>query len=182
MSEISWIHSAAKLRLGVHRGNLQSSPEVVGGRFPHVKELNYFMRETDLPEIKGHTVDVRKWPPGEITVLLSEAYFYAVADTFQFMHKPSFIHSLTNFPHNKPTLSLSESRWLTAANLVWAIGTKWLQLAKLDRSTESHGTFYDRARALGLDRLESMEHPDMETVLAISLLAFYLFINGCIDR
>jgi hypothetical protein len=182
ISEISWVHSTMRLLVGAHTRNLQGTQKVVGQHSIHVEALNYFMEESDLHTIKGDIAGARKWPSVEISMLLSDAYFHAVAGTFSFMHRSSFFQSLTNFPRNRPVLSLSESRWLTAANLIWAIGTKWLQLANLDKPTECHETYYARARVLGLEHMELVEKPDIGIVRAMGLLAFYLFINGSIDR
>jgi hypothetical protein len=182
MSEISWIYSTTRLLIGVHTTDLRDSQEVVSRDSIHAKDLSYFMDQSDLHAIKGDSVNARNWPSIETSILLAEAYFHAVPGTFPFMHKPSFFHILTNFPRNKPVLSLSERRWLTVANLIWAVGTKWLQLTNLNRFAESHELYYARARALGLDHMVLVEKPDIEMIRAIGLLAFYQFINGSIDR
>jgi hypothetical protein len=124
MSEISWIHSATKHRAGLYTRKLQTSGAVINRHLLHVNELNYFMEEPDLREIRGNRVDGRKWPSREASIIVSEAYFCAVAETFPFIHRTTFIHRLGKFPRIKSVLTPSESRWLTAANLVWATGTK----------------------------------------------------------
>ncbi|OCT47859.1 fungal specific transcription factor domain-containing protein [Cladophialophora carrionii] len=185
MSEISWIQRAFE----TVRGYRDDNP----GRV-HAAEMDvniatttdfiYFMDDTNVLAVDEDYVDPYHWPAKESVVLLSEAFFHAMQGTFHFVLREQFLQQAYQFSATGQNLSWSKRRWLALANLVWAIGSKWLQITKLDESSsnEDHLIYYARARALGLDHRVLFDHPDIERVQGIGLLAFYLLINGSITR
>lgn len=70
------------------------------------------------------------------------------------------------------------------ANIVWAAGASWLQWAQLSHLTnhESHLIYYARARALGLDHRVPFDHPDLDLVEEMGVLAAYLLADGSVSR
>jgi hypothetical protein len=148
------------------------------------KNFTYFMDDTDILAIDEDNIDEQQVPPRETVVILSEAYFHALQGAFHFIRRESFLEILATFPQHTSMLSWVQRRWLALANIVWAIGSKWLRMSKLDHicSAETHLVYYARARRLGLDHRVVSDHPDVERVQAIGILAFYLFINGSIAR
>ncbi|KAK6363907.1 uncharacterized protein PV06_11576 [Exophiala oligosperma] len=124
-------------------------------------------------------------PVDSAAQILSEAYFHALQGVFGFITREQFLQDLAQFPAQGILLSWDQRRWLALANLVWAIGSKWSHVAKLDDQdlhAKSHLVYYARARALGLDHRVLFDHPNGEGVQAIGLLSFYWFQNGSISR
>ncbi|KAJ9493246.1 hypothetical protein H2202_011295, partial [Exophiala xenobiotica] len=123
-------------------------------------------------------------PVDSAAQILSEAYFHALQGVFGFITREQFLQDLAQFPAQGILLSWDQRRWLALANLVWAIGSKWSHVAKLDDQdlhAKSHLVYYARARALGLDHRVLFDHPNGEGVQAIGLLSFYWFQNGSIS-
>jgi hypothetical protein len=83
-------------------------------------------------------------------VLLSEAFFHAMQGAYHFVLREQFLQQAYQFSVQQQPLPWSKRRWLALANLVWAIGSKWLQLTKLNEpnSHDNHLVYYARARAL----------------------------------
>jgi len=182
MSEMSWIQRAREYlddpQASSQHEMPKSHPSIAG------TASSYFMDDTDLLAVDEDTVDHLQWPPMYLALVLSEAFFHAMQGAFQFVVREQFLDTLAQFPRTKAIPSWAERRWLSLANLVWAIGAKWLQMTQLDNDMfrDNHLVFYARARALGLDHRVLFDHPEVERVQAIGLLAFYLLINGSVTR
>lgn len=145
--------------------------------------LTYYMDDTNLLSIDEDHVDPLEWPPYHVALILSEAYFHATRGVFHFILREQFLDMLAKTAAQSAHPSWRERRWLAVANIVWAIGAKWLYLVKLDHNfPDSHLVYYARARALGLDHRIHFDHPDVEMVEGIGLLSFYLLVNGSISR
>ncbi|KAK5188665.1 hypothetical protein LTR96_011517 [Exophiala xenobiotica] len=142
------------------------------------------MDDFDLLAVDEDLVDPYEWPPAQTAALLSEAYFHAMQDAFPFVDRESFLRRVFSYTRVRSVPSWRERGWLALANIVWAVGAKWLQITELDHqeARETHLVHYARARALGLDHRIMFDHPDVDRVQGIGLLAFYLLINGSIDR
>ncbi|EXJ94592.1 hypothetical protein A1O1_02988 [Capronia coronata CBS 617.96] len=184
MSEMSWIRRAFEC---VRSGGDQTVPDIGVSEISHqlttVPDYSYFMDNTDVLAIDEDHVEQYEWPPGDSAVVLVEAYFHAMQGAFQFVLREPFLRELVDFPRHKMP-SWSERRWLAMANLVWAVGSLWLQITKLDPSDkpDGHLVYYARARALGIDHRILFDHPDIERVQGIGLLTFYLLVNGSVTR
>lgn len=183
MSEMTWIQRAWEhLSDPRPKTNREVRPEV-DHLLSTTQNFNYFMDDTNVLAIDEDDINELDRPPLETAVILSEAYFHALQGAFHFVGRDKFLTTLHSFPH-QTALDWSQRRWLALANLVWAIGSKWLQISKLDHiyRSDSHLVYYARARRLGLDHRVMFDHPDIERVQAMGILAFYLFINGSIAR
>lgn len=184
MSEIMWIQRA--------REHLSNPPqESKYGIIPEVdhyrsttQDCNYFMDDRNVLAVDEDYVNELDRPPPDTAVILSEAYFHALQGAFHFVGRDDFLTTLRAFPQQHRRLEWSQRRWLALANVVWAIGSKWLQISKLDHvdHPDSHLVYYARARRLGLDHRIMFDHPDIERVQAMGIVAFYLFLNGSIAR
>ncbi|KAL2441617.1 Transcription regulator galc [Exophiala dermatitidis] len=186
MSDIAWIRRAFEMvrpddegRPGsdVDRPDIPKPPKVR-------RDYSYFIDETDVLAVDEDIVNPYEWPPGNAAVILTEAHFHAMQGTFQFVLREDFLQKLATFRLQASLPSWSERRWLAVANLVWAIGARWLEATKLDQSIqiENHLVYYARARALGIDHRVLIDHPDIERVQGIGLTAFYLLVNGSVTR
>jgi hypothetical protein len=128
----------------------------IDSHFTPAKDFTYFMDDTDVLATDD---DEQQVPQRETALILSEAYFHALQGAFHFVRGESFLEMLATFlPHKS--------------------------ISKLDHiyAVETHLVYYARARRLGLDHRVVSDHPDVERVQAIAILAFYLLINGSIAR
>lgn len=186
MSDVSWIQRVRDYLEAeeVPARGLDQTLALFDRHTQSAKEATYFMDEDNLLSIDEDLVNGQQWPPFQVSLILAEAYFHSVQGAFHFLIKEEFMKSLLRFPYGKPMLTWAERSWLGIANLVWAIGSKWLQMTQLDsqNSLDSHLIYYARARALGLDHRILFDHPDVERIQAIGLLSFYLLVNGSISR
>ncbi|EXJ89948.1 hypothetical protein A1O3_03015 [Capronia epimyces CBS 606.96] len=184
MSEMSWIRRGFEC-VRAEEGHIR--PDVGFSEIIHhlttAPDYSYFMDNTDVLAVDEDHVEQYEWPPGDSALILAEAYFHALQGAFQFILRDQFLATLVSFPRQTMP-SWGQRRWLAMANLVWAVGSLWLQMTRLDNSEkiDTHLLYYARARALGIDHRILFDHPDIERVQAIGLLAFYLLVNGSVTR
>ncbi|KAK5377738.1 hypothetical protein LTR20_002199 [Exophiala xenobiotica] len=189
MSEMSWFRSALKI-LGQHHPRATEYPDIAMSdseltqSLTIAKDFSFYMDDVDVLAFDEDSVDPYEWPSGEDTYLLTEAFFHAMQGAFPFVVREFFLQTMLSYPREISMPTWSQRRWLAQANLVWAIGAKWLHISKLNQPSvdDRHVLFYARARALGLDHRVVSDHPDIDRVQGIGLLAFYLLINGSITR
>ncbi|KAK7896904.1 hypothetical protein LTR67_004792 [Exophiala xenobiotica] len=186
MSEMSWIHRTFEV-LNCQQPSAGGIPKIALGELDHLStagDFSFFIDDLDLLAIDEDHVDPYEWPPAQTAALLSEAYFHAMQGIFPFVIREPFLQKLFSYPRGTYVPSWSQRSWLALANIVWAIGAKWLQITELDprEAQETHLVYYARARALGLDHRVMSDHPDVDRVQGMGLLAFYLLINGSIAR
>lgn len=187
MSPISWIRRAYEI-LHCQTTLDKDTTDITMGELDHhlakAADFNFFMDDVDLLGVDEDHVNPHKWPPMKTAVLLSESYFKAIQGSLSFLVRESFLQSLFSYPRRNTLPGWKERRWLALANLVWAIGSKWLRIIGYDHADiqQTHLLYYARARALGLDHRVMVDHPDIDRVQGLGLLAFYLLINGSISR
>ena len=142
------------------------------------------MDDVELLTISEEHIDPLQWPSLDTARTLSEVYFTSLHHIFPFIDQDHFRNVMTHFPRHAAGISWDERRWLSMANLVLGLGSKWLELAELDcrNQTEHHLMHYARARSLGLDHRILFDHPTLEQVQALGILALYLFVNNSISR
>ncbi|KAI1608752.1 hypothetical protein EDD36DRAFT_447700 [Exophiala viscosa] len=181
-SEISWITRATKyLRTPADaQFDWHNEPEWLSN-----EKYSYFMDDEDVLSIDEDYVDAFQLPDNMAMTVLSEAFFHACQGIFNFVARDQFLDKVALAMKRPNRLCWEDRRWLALANLIWAIASKWLHMAKLaddDVNIESHLVFYSRARSLGLDHRLQQDHPDARGVQALGLLSLYLMINGSISR
>ncbi|EXJ58883.1 hypothetical protein A1O7_06313 [Cladophialophora yegresii CBS 114405] len=182
ISEVSWIARAYSYLTVPAAADLAMRENV--SNYTPATQFNYFMDDEDLLSLDEDYVDALHWP-GDLTArILSEAFFHALHGNFNWFARARFLEELDNFPYNRMHLSWAQRRWLAVANLMWAIGSKWLHHAMLDDEPgmESHLVYYARARALGLDHRVMLDNPGLDGINALGMLSFYLFTNGSVSR
>ena len=187
MSEVSWIQRAKEHLLAmplVEDAPIETMQIQYDRHTQDARRTNYFMDDVDLLSIDEDHVVAQEMPSPELCFRLAEACFHSCQGAFIFVHRERFLEALAHFPRKKSILSWDERRWLALANLVFAIGARWLQQTEPEGSpiAYNHLEFYARARALGLDHRVVFDHPVLEQIQALGLLAFYLFVNGSIFR
>ena len=181
ISEVSWIARAYSYLLAP-AGDFHIQDKISDRT--SATQFSYFMDDEDLLTFDEDYVDALHWP-GDVTArILFEAFFHALHGIFDGFARDRVITELDGFPRNRRSHSWDERRWLAIANLMWAIGSKWLQQAMLDDGPgmENHLVYYARSRALGLDHRVMLDHPGLQGINALGILSFYLFANGSVFR
>jgi len=181
ISEVSWIARAYSYLLAP-AGDFRIQDKISDRT--SATQFSYFMDDEDLLTFDEDHVDALHWP-GDLTArILFEAFFHALHGIFDGFPRDRVLAELDGFPRNRSSHSWDERRWLAIANLMWAIGSKWLHQAMLDDGSgmENHLVYYARARALGLDHRVMLDHPGLQGINALGMLSFYLFANGSVFR
>ena len=185
MSEVSWLQRVREYFVGQPQvAGSDTTPAALDLHSAQAHDLTYFMDNEDLLSVDEEDVDAYRMPPPATALLLCEAYFHALQGAFQFVKRDAFLRILDQLCAEPKHTTWAERRTLGLANIIFALGAKWLDDTNLDQNgiTESHTTYYARARSLGLDHRILFDHPDVQMVQAIGILAFYLMTNGSIQR
>lgn len=166
-------------------------------RQPSAFDLMHYIRSRCAPDDRSPEdyVDPHSIPSWQVAQLLTEAYFHSIQGSFRFIEREQFLRALWHiYDHATITTALdwSQRRTLALANVMWAIGAKWMEMTRpgLQNLYENEGSplienqlmHYARARALGLDHRVQVDHPNLEMVEGMALLSFYLLSNGSIHR
>ena len=145
------------------------------------QDLNYFIDDTNLLLVDEDDVNPLEWPHPDIALTLSKAYFDTLHTCFPFIDKMNFLNTLTHFREGRTSVSWNERRWMSMANLIFAVGSKHLNMGSRD-AVPDHLIYYARARALGLDHRLLFDHPRFEQIQALGILGLYLFVNHSVAR
>jgi len=162
--------------------NSHSGPQAENWNINQTTQFDYFMDNENLLVVGEDHIEAQFCPDNGPAQILSQAFFHALHGIFDCFNREAFLKELHSFPRGQQSLSCNWRRWLALANLMWAIGSKWLHLAKLDDTgeIESHLVYYARARALRDDHRGMLEHDILHDVKMDGLLAFYLYLNGSV--
>jgi hypothetical protein len=186
MSETSWMTSVYEY---LKSTNLKSGSDFnVTGVGPSTIEetptLTYFMDELNILTVDEDFVVHNHIPPLPTALLLGEAFLHALQGSFPFVQHQTLLDNLPSFYADGFPSTWAERRLLALCNMMWATGAKWLETMQLNQfiDTEHHLMYYARARALGLDHRIQFDRPDLLTLQGMGVLAFYLFVNGSIQR
>ncbi|KAK7894625.1 hypothetical protein LTR67_006387 [Exophiala xenobiotica] len=144
--EVSWLARAYSYLLPSKEGQSDEQQAVAGQ--VSATQLSYFMEDENILSIDEDYVDAVYWPGDVVARILCEAFFHALHGVFDGFAREQFLAELSQFPRDRSVLSWDQRRWLATANLLWAIGSKWLQQAMLndDPGIENHLVYYARAR------------------------------------
>lgn len=196
MSGMSWLQRVHEYLIGV---TPLTNPDVgftyLDYHVIDVTSLTYFMDDEDLLKVDEDWVQANELPPWQMAIVLSEAYFHSLQGAFCFVDRHSFYPELSA-AYQRATRGRNPSwdnrKYLALANMMWAVGAKWLELTRLDMRpaqhvgmssvSEGHLTYYARARALGLDHRMQLDHPSLPSVQGMGILAFHMMANGSIQR
>ncbi|KPI38806.1 putative transcriptional regulatory protein [Cyphellophora attinorum] len=157
--------------------------------------LSYWAEDDDLLSIDEDYVESYQLPPLQVALILTESYFAATHGAFRFVDREEILAEVQRLyasiePTQMPTWT--QRLLLALLNIMWAVAAKWLSVTHLDKrqisdhgvgtSFDHHLTFYARARGLGLDHRVLVDHPSFEMLQSMSVLGFYLLVNGSIHR
>lgn len=188
-SEISWLQRAQE-QMSTQHGHADSMLPDLDENHPEGSHLDYHMDEANLLAVDEDSVDPMEVPPGPIARTLAESYFETVHGSFPLVDKDVFMDVLHTRFHSRPPLSWEGRRWLSMANIIFAVGAKWMYLTRPRRvdmqgpniGPGDHIVYYARARSLGLDHRLIMDHPLLEQIQALGILSLYLIVNHQISR
>ncbi|KIW09678.1 hypothetical protein PV08_12065 [Exophiala spinifera] len=183
MSEVAWIDQAfgvVRGRPGATRPRLSTS----GVLDPHAFSATnfiYFVDDDEVLTVNEDPIDPYQRPSFSRSLVLTEAYFHALQDAFPFVVHDDFLSNLFNVSTQH---SWTGRRLLAKANMMWAIGSKWLEMTGMNGEAprDTHQHYYARARALGLDHRAVFDHPNIDQVQGMGLLVLYLLFNGSVTR
>lgn len=188
-SEISWVqrckeHLAPRSPPSHLRDPMETTQTQLDQHDAAANKVNFYLDDADLLSIDEDILVSEDIPPPEVAHLLAEACFHSLQGAFMFIYRAEFLDTLSHFPPNRPVLTWRQRQWLAIANIIFAIGARWLQYTHMDDviSDYNHIEFYARARSLGLDHRVVFDHPVLEQVQSLGLLGFYLFVNGSVAR
>jgi hypothetical protein len=181
ISEISWIARAYDYLVPAEKS---SGVQETTSHPSSIMQLGYFMDDENVLTVDEDYVDALHWPRDGAAQVLCEAFFHALHGIFDCFTREWFLLELKEFPRNITSFTWDQRRWLALTNLMWAIGSKWLDRTSLndDPAIENHLVYYARARALGIDHRVMLDHQDFHSIKALGMLSFYLFTNGSITR
>ena len=184
ISEVSWIQRCREILFRQSAGGIDISQRDLDLHLLKAQDLNYHMDDVELLSVDEDRVDALKWPSLNVATILSEAYFDSLHVVFPFIDRDQFYNVMNHFPRHARGRSWDERRWLSMANLIFGLSSRWLHLAAPagEYGSDDHLMYYARARALGLDHRTLFDHPTLEQVQALGLLALYLFVNNSIAR
>lgn len=197
MSGMSWLRRANEYLVDRTPITLpDTASTVMDIHIMKATSLTYFMDDQDLLGINEDYVDPHELPTWPSAQILSEAYFHCSQGAFRFVQRERFLKELHQTFHAAASpgfpISWYQRRFLALANMMWSVGAKWLEIARLDTTdipqfgqmpiSEGHLVYYARARALGLDHRMQLDHPDVQMVQGLGVLALYLMVNGSIQR
>lgn len=182
LSEISWLGRAREYILQ----NVTRIPEPRGStnlEWLAAADLNYHVDEANLLAVDEDVVDEYQWP--SMAATMAGAYFDTLYPTFPFVNKGQFLQELSQSYHFQEQLPIQQRRrWLAKANMIFCLGSKWFLQGNANSRVgrDDHLMYYARARKLGLDHRVVLDHPTVEQVDALGLLALYLIMNHQITR
>jgi hypothetical protein len=184
VSEVSWIQRCREILFRQNPGGIEISQRDLDLHLIRAQHLNYHMDDFELLSIDEESLGPLDRPPLTTAVELSEAYFDSLHNVFPFVDADQYREIIQQYFRRPLSASWDERRWLSTANVIFGLGSKWLHLAVPESTyrAEDHLTYYARARALGLDHRLPFDHPTLEQVQALGVLALYLFINNSIAR
>jgi hypothetical protein len=188
-SEISWLQRAHE-QLASQQAKVNDSLPDSDDDHPHVSYFDYHMDEANLLAVDEDTVNPMEVPPLPVAKALAEAYFETVHNSFPLVAKNTFMDVLISQFHSRPPLTWEGRRWLSVANIIFAVGAKWTYLTRPIKANSrgpnigpgDHIVYYARARSLGLDHRLIMDHPLIEQIQALGILGLYLVVNHQISR
>lgn len=157
--------------------------------------LSYWAEEDDLLSVDEDHIESYQLPPLQVALILTESYFAATQGGFRFVDREEILAELQRlYAGIEPTRTPPWAQRLLLAllNIMWAVAAKWFSVTHLDKrqisdqgvgtTFDHHLTFYARARGLGLDHRVLVDHPSFEMLQSMSVLGFYLLVNGSIHR
>lgn len=182
LSEISWLGRA---RDHILQNDTRNS-EPRGSRdlgWLAAADLSYHVDEANLLAVDEELVNEYQWP--SMAATMAGAYFDTLYPTFPFVNKGQFLQELSQSYHLQEQLPIrARRRWLAKANMIFCLGSKWFLQGNANSRVgqDDHLMYYARARKLGLDHRIVLDHPTVEQVDALGLLALYLIMNHHVTR
>lgn len=121
-------------------------------------------------------------PTPEHARILFNTYMDRVHATFPIVGRINLQNQFTKYlarPMNRPP-----AKWLAIINVIFAIAARLSHLVQADwRADErDHLIYFTRARLLAIDSDTLFNHPDLQTIQVLGLMAFYLLCVEQVNR
>jgi hypothetical protein len=188
LSPATWLQ-----RAHAHVSDIQATQEVEPlGQVLSTMGLNYYMDNEDVLAVNEDYIDAQGLPPWQAALILAEACFCALRGAYHFVQCDTFYQRLKDtYEQRGSSRTWGDRRFLSLANMIWALGSWWLAQTDIRDQvviphgvllTDTHLTYYAKARSLGLDHRVQIDHPCLDMVEGMAILAIYLFVNGSVQR
>lgn len=174
-SEIAWMQ---RLETEASKLNHGSSELVAPADEEPITSMSYHVDYLHIPN--SVPVEPRLLPPKPWAARLVNIYFESIAPSFPLINKPLF---MSQFSYAFTSSAEPTNKWLAVLNLVFAISSKYYQLADpiTGKDVDDH-VFLSRAISLSTSHNLALEHADLHQVQIDLLLAIYYMASGQINR
>ncbi|KAL4780658.1 fungal-specific transcription factor domain-containing protein [Aspergillus varians] len=172
-SEIAWMHRLETEASKLNQDGRQQRPfdESLTSMSYHVD----YLRIAD-----PYPVDPRLLPPKPWAANLVDIFFDSIAPCFPLLNRLLFA---SQFDYAFSGSAEPTQKWLAVLNLVFAISSKYYQLANPVAGKDvDDRIFLSRAMALNTSHNLAIEHPDLHQVQIDLLLAIYYLASGHVNR
>ncbi|KAL4993581.1 fungal-specific transcription factor domain-containing protein [Aspergillus recurvatus] len=173
-SEIAWMQKLNAEASKLDSESEQQSPPIEEPIASISYHLDYLQIDDSLP------VEPRLLPPKPWAARLMNIFFESIAPSFPLLNRPLFA---SQFNYAFTSSTEPTGKWLTVLNLVFAVSSKYYQLADpvTGKDVNDH-IFLSRAISLSTSHDLTTKHADLHQVQIELLLAIYFMVSGQINR
>ncbi|KAK5084619.1 hypothetical protein LTR05_005697 [Lithohypha guttulata] len=145
-----------------------------------VQDSNYHLN--DLAISTYEAVDPYEMPTQEHAQMLFMTYMNRVHPSFPIIGRVNLQNQFAKFmarPINRPP-----PKWLAIINMIFAIAARYSHLIQADWQADErdHLIYFTRARMLTIDSDTIFNHPDLQMIQIIALMACYMMVVDQINR
>jgi hypothetical protein len=190
-SAVRWFQSANR-RLDIPKGasGAGEAKKTRRGEIGNTaKEVNYFASDADFQEIDLDMVNPLELPPPPTANALIDCHFARIHPLFPMLPQQWFRAKFRRYMAQEPPQDLAkvseeERGWLCLLNLVFAIATRYSQVAQPDYlgDARNHLLYFGRSQILGLDVLTLHKDSELQQTTLVGLLGIYFLITEQTSR
>lgn len=174
-SEIAWMQ---RLETETSKLNYESRKLTPPADEEPIASMSYHVDHLHIAD--SVPVEPRLLPPKPWAARLVNIFFESIAPSFPLINKPLFAFQ---FNHAFTSSAVPTNKWLAVLNLVFAISSKYYQLADpIAGKDVNDRVFLSRAISLSTSHNLAPEHADLQQVQIDLLLAIYYMASGQINR
>jgi hypothetical protein len=161
-------------------GDVRTPDSEINGGFTN-HDFNYHMDDVPIPI--DNAMDPYTLPTPEMATYLFDAYMNRVHPSFPVVGRLTITSQFRRFISG--AVLNTPYKWLAILNLIFAIGAKYAQLAKIKSKADEADDlmYFSRARSLLLTGAETiLDLPDLQTIQIRALTSFYFLAAGQVNR
>jgi hypothetical protein len=140
--------------------------------------VSYHLDDLDIDSKVGF--DPYALPSKDLADELFSAYLETVHHSFPIIRCTVFREQYRRFFESMPVNP--GNKWLAVLNMIFAIGSKYRQLAYGLAVDEDDQVYFNRARTLSFNGDTLLAHSDLQQIQIEGLIAFYLVSVGQVNR